>query len=73
MRNNLDALSTRIKDAGIAIRHSRGRILFLTPPLIRPTAGWTGTFEAVERSRLLFGLVQSYLIDILIALVKHSI
>ena len=46
---------------------------FAQPPLIRPTADWTGTFEAVERSRLLFGLVQSYLIDILIALVKHSI
>ena len=25
-----DLLSTRIKDAGIAIRHSRGRILFYT-------------------------------------------
>ena len=46
---------------------------FAPPPLIRPTADWTGTFEAVERSRLLFGLVQSYLIDILLALVNHSI
>ena len=26
----LEACSTRIKDAGIAIRHSRGRILFYT-------------------------------------------
>ena len=39
----MDLLSTRIKDAGIAIRHSRGRILFYT-------AGSRNGLPAMERT-----------------------
>ena len=48
VQKSLKMFSTRIKDAGIAIRHSRGGILFYTAGSRNGLKGWTSGLETTK-------------------------